>query len=68
MKQNPVQTTASFESNLWRHIGKHKSTELRDMHVWFEICIGKVSFVLFAVWVSTINGSSKKSVLTTDMT
>jgi hypothetical protein len=59
MKQNPVQ----IESNLCRHIGKHKLTALRDVRVWFEICIGKVSFVSFAVWVATINGSSKMFLL-----
>jgi hypothetical protein len=59
MKQNPAQTTASFEMNLCRHIGKHKSTAFRDVRVWFEIFIGKVSFVLFAVCVAMINGSSE---------
>jgi hypothetical protein len=40
---------------LW---GGHKSNTLHDMRVWFEICIGKVSFDLFSVSVVTITGSS----------
>ena len=67
MKQNSVQTTVSFESNLWRHIGKTISNTLHDVRVWFQICIGKMSFVLFAVSVVTIS-SSFRIVLTTDVT
>ena len=41
MKPNPFQMTASFEWNLLRHIAKHKSSAIRDVRVWFEICIGR---------------------------
>lgn len=55
MKQNPVQMTASFESNLWRHIGKNKSTALRDVLVCFDICIGKChSFYLQYGWLRSM--------------